>query len=711
MSNLIQELQRRKVFRVAAVYAVVAWLLIQVADTVLPALQMPEWTVSFVTILFIMGFPIALILSWAYDITPEGVKADAGVVPTSLSTEHRDHKLIYATFVLVLLVVGFQIADRFFFAPAEITPPASQIASASGEQLTVRSSIIIGRRADVAGSERVDTAISPDGARITYVQIEEDGIHLYLRELNELVPRDLVRLSSDFYTNKAPVFSPDSQQIAYRDGSNLMRISVRGDSPQILATGLTEGTMDWESDQSILYSDGINHALYRIAAVGGNPQRLQLEVDSEEQQLIPHVLPGGNALLYNEAIGRLPTRGIRLAMLDTGEVRTLIERGYAARYAASGHIVFMRASTLWAIPFDIERLEITGPEVPVVQGVQASSLFGVAFYSFSDDGRLVYRPGQNDNGAGPSESELVWMYRTGQEEPLDLEPNQYAHPQISPDGEFVSLTVLDSNGNGDVWVQDLRRSILSRRTFSGAAESAIWTPDGANLLFGTREKDWGIWTVPADGTGEATSLARDRDIIRAETLTSDGEHIVYRKRTSSGPNLYLADVNGEPIGQQPLFATDSAVSGADISPDGRWLAYHSRESGRLEVYVRPFPNVEEAKWQMSTDGGEVPRWGPEGKELFYRSGNPPNVEIKSVSINTDAGFVASSPTTLFTGDFGGGGSVFIGGSPLSYDVSPDGQRFLMLKNIRPIENSELEELSLVLVDNWFEELKRLAPPN
>ena len=623
-------------------------------------------------------------------------------------------KLIFATCALVLLVAGFQVANRFFLTPVESTPPAGQLARSAGEQLTVRSSINLGVQADFNEIQVGSTAISPDGARIAYVQRKEDGFHLFLRELNELVSKDLIRLSSA-NIHKPLVFSPDSQQIAYRDGSNLMRTSIRGDSPQVLATGVTGGTMAWESDQSILYTDGNDQALRRIAAVGGMPRRLQLEVDSEQQQALPHVLPGGNILLYNESRGGLANGGIMLAELDTGEVRTLIENGFAGRYAASGHVVFIRAATLWAVPFDLERLEITGPEVPVVQGVQAAPSYGLASYSFSDSGRLLYRPGGNWSGINSaagrraSESALVWMHRSGQEEPLDLKPNRYAELQISPDGESISLTIRDANGNTDVWVQELRRSVLSRRTFNGAAGRGIWTPDGANLLYSTTQEDWGIWTVPADGAGDATLLLRGDGRIRTGTVTPDGEQFVYRKILSTGQNLFLADINGEPIGQQPLFAANSWVTGADISPDGRWLAYHSNESGRFEVYVRPFPNVEDAKWQISPDGGQEPRWGPEGNELFYRRGYAPNVEMNAVSISTDSGFAATRPITLFTGDFSTG---VLEGMTLRYDVSPDGQRFLMNKLIRITEeNSDLEELSLVMVDNWFEELNRLAPPN
>jgi hypothetical protein len=197
MQDLFEELKRRKVFRVAAVYAVVAWLLIQVAATIMPALQMPDWTVSFVTILFILGFPIALVLSWAYDITPEGIKEDAATQSPPVAAPPSDRKLIYATFVLVLLVAGFQIADRFVFPSSETASTNSPSIDSPNSLLAVRSSLNLGQQEDVMFGQRMFNAISPDGARVAYIVNQSDGPHLYLRELNQLLPRDLGRLNRE----------------------------------------------------------------------------------------------------------------------------------------------------------------------------------------------------------------------------------------------------------------------------------------------------------------------------------------------------------------------------------------------------------------------------------------------------------------------------------------------------------------------------------
>lgn len=521
MGNLFQELKRRKVFRVAAVYVVVAWVLIQVVDVILPTFGAPDWVNKTIIFVFVLGFPLALILSWAYEITPEGIKSDSETQQQAVAAPSSDRNLIYAILVLVLLVAGFQIADRFLLTPSTSIDVSGRSDDSQSSRSTIRSEIYLGRAAEGIVGNRATVAISPDGSRISYVIRDETGLHLFLRELDQLEPRLLITLSGQS-SSTIPFFSPDSEQIAYRDGNRLMRISVRGDSPQTLATGLSESAIAWESDQSIIYTDGEDQRLNRISSVGGEPERIDLTIDPGEDQLVPHVLPDGRGVLYSEGSGRLVTRGIRLADLETGEVRTLIERGYAGRYVASGHILFMRSATLWAAPFDLDALETSGPAVPVVQGIQATVAQGYAHYSVSNDGRLIYRPG-TDLFTGEISNNLVWVDRDGREEIMDVEPGRYLSPQISPDGEFVSVTIRDDNGDSDIWIYDLRRGMLNRLTNSGAASGGIWTRDGSQIVYGSSENEWGTWIVDANGAGQPELLIGSDDMIRVDSFSPDGQ--------------------------------------------------------------------------------------------------------------------------------------------------------------------------------------------
>ena len=698
MGGLLQELKRRKVFRIAVVYAVVAWLLIQIVATVLPILQLPEWTVTFFTLLFMIGFPIAIILAWAYEVTPEGIRPDTATELPTAPSSSVDRKLIYATFLLVLLVAGFQVVDRFVLIPSESSPAIVRSTSPETGSQTTRTSIVLGMVSDLGGQASV--AISPDGTRVAYMHPENQTSNLFVRDLEQLEPTHLATLSR-VSGSATPFFAPDSERIAYRDDNELKVVSVNGGSERSLVSGLTDSILSWDSDDSIVYTDGRQGELQRIQSVGGIPERLSLDLPQDRQHLIPHVLPGGRAILFNMAEGRTIRRGgVLIADLESGEVRTLIDNAYAGRYASSGHIVFMRSSTLWAAPFDLERMVLTGPQVPVLEGIQAIDFLGLARYSFSDNGRLVYLAGSN---LSPDQQQrrLVWVSRTGETEAIPLESNLHRDPQISPDGNTISFTVPDQTGGRDIWTYDLRRGVQSRLTFTGAAEAALWAPDGQSLLYGTREKDWGIWTIAADGTGQPEILISDNDIVRAETISTDGNQIVYRKGIITN-DLYIAD-RGDIRETDILLSSESSLSASTISPDGNWIAYTSYETGRLEVYVRPFPNVNDGKWQISTDGGVNPRWDPSGNSIYYITSQF-LVRLMEVPISTDQDFEVGVPEPLFDGDFDRG-------APILYDVAPDGQRFLMNEMVRDGEESQQPNvLSIIFVDNWFQELHRLAPP-
>ena len=291
---------------------------------------------------------------------------------------------------------------------------------------------------------------------------------------------------------------------------------------------------------------------------------------------------------------------------------------------------------------------------------------------------------------------------------MDVEPGRYLSPQISPDGEFVSVTIRDDNGDSDIWIYDLRRGMLNRLTNSGAASGGIWTRDGSQIVYGSSENEWGTWIVDANGAGQPELLIGSDDMMRVDSFSPDGQELIYRVGAGES-DLYVSSSDASGARRQ-LQISPAAALFAQVSPDGRHITYQSFESGRFEIYVRPFPNVDEGKWQISSGGGLEPRWGPEGRELYYRRVSTLGVELVAVPIAKDPEFSPGIESVLFTGDYFTGSNFFDSSS--TYDVSADGQRFLLNKRIRVLdEDPEPEAMRLVLVENWFTELKRLAPPN
>jgi len=710
MPSLFTELRRRNVFKVGAAYAIVAWLLVQVVDVVLPALQMPEWTISFVTVLLIIGFPITLIMAWAFEMTPEGIKADADV-PSDSITPATGQRLNYVILGLVVLAVGFLVVDQYVLGPRaslvtgsitgvsdEAVRSTPQAVSADPAARVLRASIDLGLMERPTGL-RTDIALSLDGYRLIYSVFMEGNRQLFLRELDQLEPQPIAGTEGA----SKPFFSPDGEWVVFRDGTELKRVSVHGGPPQPVADNPHNGTSGfWTFDQTILFTSTTDLSLHRVPAEGGTSERLMdNEIGSVEVQSWPQVLPGEEAVLFTVSPLDAARDGrIDLLSLPTGEVRTLIQRGYNARYAHSGHIVFMRSETLWAAPFDLDRLQIIGVQVPIIQGVETRGNRGAAGYAFSDDGLLVYLPGTDTNLRG-GERILVWVDREGREEALEMEPQYYRHPRIAPDGEQLAVTVAEADGTSDVWTHDLGRGTLSRRTFTGAALRPVWTPNSERLVFESNLQGLGLWWIAADGTGQPERITTEPRDLRPEAFSPDGALLVYRE----GPapfDLYVLSMDGERT-ERPLIVTEFTEGRSDISPDGRWIAYASTESGRVEVYVRRFPSLD-GKWQITTDGGNEPRWGPDGQEIYYRRAS--DNSVLAVSVETEPSFTAGKPRVLITGDY------LDLGTPPSYDVSLDGQRFLMIKAVQETSAASApQQTSLVVVYNWFEELNRLAPPS
>ena len=370
--------------------------------------------------------------------------------------------------------------------------------------------------------------------------------------------------------------------------------------------------------------------------------------------------------------------------LATGERTVLVERGWEGRYLRTGHLVYMLGGTLFAQPMDLASLATRGTATPVIEGIETA--IASASFSISASGTLAYLTGANLADART----LVWVTRNGEELGLGLEPLLYNNPRVSPDGSAIAVEV-QAGGRTNVRVYDLRRRTLRHITFGAERDyNPLWAPDGNSIVFGSTRQGGGLFRKSADGTGEVERLQDGLTLSRPYSWSPNGDRLIY----SFGGDLVALSLQGEEP-PQALLETPDREAHPEVSPDGRWLAYTSDESGELNVYVRPFPDLESGLWPVSTGGGLEPVWSSNGRELFYRSG----VAIKVVTVGTGDGFRMGTPRTLFTGpylDLGAG---------RQYDAAPDGKRFLMLKAAPADDRSR----RVVVVQNWFEELKRLVP--
>jgi serine/threonine-protein kinase len=409
------------------------------------------------------------------------------------------------------------------------------------------------------------------------------------------------------------------------------------------------------------------------------------------------LLPDGEHMLFTVMTSaEWDTGQIVVQSLATGERKLVVDGGYDARYLPSGHIVFAVGEALFGIAFDAQRLAAEGSRVPLVQDVIRTTQTPATQYGVAADGTLVYLLGESQGGRRT----LVWVDRGGREQAIAVPPREYVYVNLSPDGARIALDIRDQEN--DIWIWELARERMDRLTFdSGFNRNPVWSRDGARLAF-SREVDGGeeVYWQAWDGSGAPEQLTSDSLALRGVMpldFSPDGTTLLYTN-VQRPFRLFTAPVGAATTPGAPL--SHEGENGA-ISPDGRWLAYQVLESGRYEIYVRPFPDVESGRWQVSTDGGMRPQWRDDGRELFFLRLDGPNVSLLSVAVEPGASFRAGNPQLLVQGPY----RIPQGGRN-NYDATADGARFLMIKDAL---DPDAAPTKIVIVQNWFEELRRLVP--
>jgi Tol biopolymer transport system component/predicted Ser/Thr protein kinase len=527
-----------------------------------------------------------------------------------------------------------------------------------------------------------DLALSPDGTQLAYVALRGGVRQIYLRSLDSLEARPVP--GTEGANN--PFFSPDGRWLGFATNTKLAKISVSGGAPVTLANVAALRGAAWSSNGIIAFSSNVAGGLQQISDAGGSPQPLTRLEKGENSHRWPEFLPDGKAVLFTTT-GANPE--IAALSLTTGQRRNLVPGGFSVRYVSSGHLIYVQDGNLSAVPFDSRRLEVTGTAVPLVEGILQTAIGG-SQYTVSATGSLVYIPGGSQAGA-----KLVWVNRNGVEQPLAVPPHNYVAPRLSPNGQRIAVAI-GNQGGAQVWIYDISRETLTRLTFEGSSNQfPVWTPDGKHVAFAA-VKDGPInlfWQL-ADGSGGLERLTTSENSNYAMSWSPDGKQLAFGELApGTGRDISVLRLSDHKI--QSFLRTPATEGAAAFSPDGHWLAYVSDESGRFEVYVQPYPGPG-GKWQISTDGGTEPVWNRNGRELFYRSGN----KMMAVDITVQPGFTVGKPRVLFEGSY-----VPTPATIPNYDVSPDGQRFLIVKEDQQAKN--LTQINVVL--NWFEELRQKVP--
>jgi serine/threonine-protein kinase len=536
-----------------------------------------------------------------------------------------------------------------------------------------------------------EIAISPDGysVAISYGYGAEAPIEL--RNLGSLegipIPGSEGALS--------PFFSPDGEWLAYFDDDELRKVPVSGGSSSVVCEARTARSATWSDDGWIYFTHGESR-LARVPADGGESQDL-----TTESIFTPHALPEGRGVLVNISVGdtgsfRKDTAGIAVIGSD-GTHKKLLDGGFAPKYLSTGHLVFIRQGALFAVPFDVERLEVTGSEVQVLPRIWNDSVWGVATFDIGADGTVVYVDGGNFAKTTPS-----WLDREGKTEPLNIPQNIHGTFQLSPDRSRLAIQIMEVEDQ--IHVYDFARRSLAQLTFDGPSRNPTWSHDGKEIFYAaSREGRVTLARRSTDGIGEETLLltadqleTMEVDYVAPHTVSPDGRHILLTSwgNLETRADIWLLDLTSEDD-PQPLLKTEFNEIIPMFSPDGDYILYQSDKAGPYGLYVRPFPDVDQREWTISAQGGFDARWSPKGDEILYRVGA---MRFMSVPYTMEPEFTPGAVSIVFDTDSHD--------SPgFSFDLSADGSRILVN---RP-EISLLDERPIILVTDWFTELEQLVP--
>jgi len=590
------------------------------------------------------------------------------------------------------------------------TPPAA-----------LRIEATVGVDASLVVDQGPAAVISPDGRLLVLVtQSPTGGSQLYVRHLDQLHGTPL----SGTLNAHNPFFSPDSQWIGFFADGKLKKIAVTGGAAVALCDAQNGRGGWWGDDGTIVFQPNtgatIGSVLQQIPGGGGKPEPSTVLSEGEVAQRWPQLLPRGRGILYtaSTAQGSYSDALIAVQPRQHGPRKVLVRGGYFGRYLASGHLVYLHDDTLFAAPLDLDRLELAGPAVPILDHVSGSVLAGVgggsAQVAVSDTGTAAYFSGGVTSGTLP----IDWLDRAGKLTPLRSAPSDWSNPRFSPDGQRLAMDMYDGRQN-DVWIYDWSRDATTRLTLEpGSHMRPEWTPDGRRIAYsrlqpGSGATNFNLFWRRADGSGDAQRLASSQYPQAPGSWHPSGKFLAFTESSpTTSTDLMLLAIDGDessgwkPGKVTPLLATPAREWNPAFSPDGRWLAYVSDESGTAEVYVRSFPGLS-GKWLISTGGGNNPVWSRTRKELVYNTADP-DFQIMVVSYTASADSFVPDKSRPWSGVRHAPrprGLANVGGRP--FDLHPDGERLAIAPTS---EAQSTANDKIVFVFNFFDELRRLAPP-
>ena len=671
---LLEEIKRRKVFRLAIAYLVVAWLIIQVVDTVNEPLNLPDWFETVTIVLLAIMFPIALVMSWAYDVTPSGVVRDGESRP-AISIDYGKVALA-AVLILGAFLLGNYITG---------SDPPPRIERTGLQQFEIG----IPEDLKIESYRQHGIAVSPDG-RTIYVYANAAGSNrIFARKADSL---QLFPVAGTEGVDEHFAVSPDGEFIAFSAAGQVKKVPAGGGIPLELYR-LTREARDitWGADGSIVFTDRSHSGLMRAGSAAGGAERLTESAGGTDHKHASFI-PGTGWLVFTIGKRSISVNSDdRIALLspDGAIVETSLA-GSSPRVTGDGHLVYFRGNALWRVAIDSDSYEVSGEPQPIVEDVHYDRR---AYFDISEEGSLIYA-----RASARGRSTLVWVDRHGTEEALPFAAADYRHPSVSPDGDVIAVT-MDSAYGPDLYTLSLKDGGKTQWTFDESRETApIWSPSGEHIYYEDGHSPE-IHRIAVNGDAGAQQLTNAGLAWWPGAITPDGRFILvdeFRGTTGDGNNIGLLDLHDERKFEYALKA-DYWESHPELSPDGRVLAYRSMQSGDGEIWIRHFPIGDDDPVRVSVEGGWQPKWNNDGSELYFWD-NDDNHEdvIYAAPISTSPELSASRPQKLFSAE----PYAFEPADNYAYDA--EGERFLMVRKPRP----GTPAAAIVLIQDWPALLER-----
>ena len=736
MNTFWDKIKNSNVVKVSTAYGVVCWILLQVQDAVLPTIGAPIWVAQIILFIILIGFPIAVMIAWASEINQKQTLELSQGNETQEEKKNLNKNYVYV-FILSFVVIGlfaFYASPFIFDYQPKVGISGNRDADIFDYKSTrgPRYDLILGKTGTSEWGLNTEIAISPNGRFVAFTKNNDGSSEIYLRDLYDSETDASARLLAE-YTWGTDVhgvlfFSDDGEWLRFFDSGILKQIRVSGGASQSILERRLGRTSGYH-----LFDNTLIHTATR--------DRLHIyDLNTKESTIIkgfedmprriyrwPQILPDYENIIVSSSstVAAINDSNIIIYNLLSGENKLLISNAFNARYVSqTGHIVFTRDSSLWSVPFDLENLEIIGNEVKIIDNIQTNGILGSSVYSFSDNGRLVYLKGI-DVAVSSGDFKLDILNRDGVN--IDDIPvsGRVGQLSISNDAKKLAYTAYDGSLN-DIWVWDFDKNISGRRTFNGISLRPNWYKNDELIVYTNiaESRDMnGIWTAPSDGTGEPKEIFNDTTMSNLSVQSiSDSQNKLFffsgnSQFESKENTIFELDLGADPSKKIELKAFDVSPgvsevwwARATISPDGNWLLYVSNESGLNQVYIRPYPNINAGKWQISASDASSPIWSRNSDEIFFRSGNKfYKVDYDIVETESSSFINIDEPKFLFQHTIIENHLTFPG-----WVHNPVEDNFVIVSNPDASEtnyNSEIfsNQTTLTVVENWFNELNTLAP--